>query len=94
MSDGALVYLGGTETFDCNRCAGPHSVWEGVRIGWTAVGWHCLSDLERMSTQTRLALIDRSWLPSMLHVGGPPQDLTDNDTDEKETDDDDESTEE
>lgn len=86
VSNGALVYLGGTEIFACNRCGGDHSVWEGVRVGWTAVGWHCLSDLERMSTQQRLSLIDRSWLPSMLQVGGPTTEVSDAD-DDKENDD-------
>lgn len=86
MSDGSVLYLGGTETFSCNR--GPlrhdHAVWDGVRVGWTAVGWQCLTELERLGAHQRLSLIPREWLPALNGVGQAPA------PDDEEGDDDDE----
>lgn len=42
-----VTYFGGTETISCNRCARERTLWESVRIGYTAVCWSCLHDEEK-----------------------------------------------
>lgn len=85
MSDGSVLYLGGAETFSCNR--GPrlheHAVWDGVRIGWTAVGWQCLTELERLGSHQHLSLIPREWLPALSGVGQPPPHEGGNESDDE-----------
>lgn len=44
---GSLTYFGGTEAVLCNRCGDEKSLWECVRIAFTAVCWGCLGDHER-----------------------------------------------